>query len=444
MESIANWPRPLDIPLPLPADAVLLQALLVVLFLAHILFVNLMVGGSLLTVAFELVGRRRSDFDTLARAVAGTVTVNKSLAVVLGVGPLLGLNVLYTVYFYSANALTGAAWISLVPLVTVAFLVTYAHKYTWDRLAGLKGLHLGLGIAGAALFLVIPLIFLANINLMLFPGRWPQVAGIGSALALPNVWPRYLHFLAASVAVTGLFLLFFFLRSGDPVEARFRELDRPALRRRFYGIALGGSAAQLVFGPLVLATLPHQGLSWYLIGVITVGVACALSAMTLMWRESAAPRPRAMPRAALIFTLLSLTVFAMGYGRHVYRETALAEHRALMAAHTRDLGWLAAAAQWREATGQHTVRVPLGQQIYEGTCAACHAIDRVVVGPSLQEIAGLYAENPGGIATWAANPGRKRAGFPPMPAFKLGDEKLQAVADYMLQLGGSPTATEEG
>ena len=99
MDRIANWPLPVDIPLPLPADSVLLQALLVLLFLWHILFVNLMVGGSLLTVAFQIIGRRRPDFDRLARAVAGTVTVNKSLAVVMGVGPLLAVNVYYTVYF---------------------------------------------------------------------------------------------------------------------------------------------------------------------------------------------------------------------------------------------------------------------------------------------------------------------------------------------------------
>ena len=77
------------------------------LFLLHILFVNLMVGGSLLTLAYEIRGLRRPELDQLAREIAATVTVNKSLAVVLGVGPLLAINVLYTLYFYTANSLTG-------------------------------------------------------------------------------------------------------------------------------------------------------------------------------------------------------------------------------------------------------------------------------------------------------------------------------------------------
>jgi cytochrome c len=402
------------------------------------------VGGSILTVAFEILGRRRPDYDVLARSIAGTVSVNKSLAVVMGVGPLLGINVLYTVYFYSANALTGAAWLSLIPLVTLAFLVTYAHKYTWDRLAHAKGLHIALGLVGAALFLVIPLIFLANVNLMLFPGRWLAVDGFLSALALPNVWPRYFHFVAASVAVTGLFLLFFFLRAGCPVESKLRDLDRAALRRLFYGIALGASALQLLFGPVVLLSLPGQGMSWSLVGVIAIGVILALAAMTLMWREIIQPVARPMRRAALVFSLITLTAFAMGFGRHVYRETAVGEHRQRMAAHTRDVGWLAAAAQWREATGQTRTRVPLGQRIFEGTCAACHATSKVLVGPSVEEIAGLYADNPAGIVAWAEAPGRKREGFPPMPAFKLGEEKLLAVAGYMIRLGSGDAPQEEG
>ncbi len=444
MDSIVNWPLPLDIPLPLPADPVLLQALLVFLFLWHILFVNLMLGGSLLTVAFEILGRRRPDFDVLARSIAGTVTVNKSLAVVMGVGPLLGINVLYTVYFYTANSLTGGAWIALVPLITLAFLITYAHKYTWDRLAHAKGLHIALGMAGAALFLVIPLVFLANINLMLFPGRWQEVSGFLSALALPNVWPRYFHFVTASVAISGLFLLLFFLRAGCPIEERLQTLDRAALRRLFYGIALGATALQLLFGPLVLLTLPGQGMSWTLIGIISIGVVLALWAMSLMWGEITTDRPRLMPRAALVFSLITLTAFAMGYGRHVYREQAVAEHRARVEAHTRDMGWLAAAAQWREATGQQKVVTPLGQRIFESTCAACHQRERVLVGPSLLEIASLYGEDPGGIAAWTTAPGRKREEFPPMPAFRLGEEKLLAVADYMLELAREEPAAEEG
>ena len=174
---------PRDLELPLPLNSSELEIILVVLFLLHILFVNLMVGASMLTVLFEILGQTWQKYDLLAQRIGETITVNKSLAVVLGVGPMLCINLLYTTHFYSANALTGYAWISIVPLVIAAFLLTYLHKYMWRHWVGKdKRYHIMLGGATALLFLSIPLIFLANVNLMLFPDEWIEVRGFFSSL----------------------------------------------------------------------------------------------------------------------------------------------------------------------------------------------------------------------------------------------------------------------
>ncbi len=148
---IAPPPVPRDIPLPLPADPTVLEIANVAVFVAHILFVNLLVGGALLTLAFQIRGLRDPRYDALARTIAATTTVNKSLAVVLGVAPLLVVSVLYTMHFYTANALTGTAWILLVPTIAIVFLLLYAHHYTWDRLATRRRLHIGILAAAVAL-----------------------------------------------------------------------------------------------------------------------------------------------------------------------------------------------------------------------------------------------------------------------------------------------------
>jgi cytochrome c len=124
-------PIPRDIPLSLPAPAGLLQVAIIIFFALHIVFVNLTLGGALLTYYFERLGLKRGEekFDKLARLIAGTITVNKSLAVVLGVGPLLVMNALYSAYFYTSYALTGAAWIVIIPAAMSAFLLLYWHKY---------------------------------------------------------------------------------------------------------------------------------------------------------------------------------------------------------------------------------------------------------------------------------------------------------------------------
>ena len=181
-------PVPKDIPLPFPLPEWLLVFLLVFSFLVHILFVNLMVGGSILTLVSQIRGLKDKAYDTLAHEIANTITVNKSMAVVMGIAPLLCINVLYTLYFYSANALTGLMWLALVPLVTIAFLLTYLHKFTWKALENHKAIHISILAVAVAMFMFIPLIFLTNINLMLFPEKWGLVKGFFSALSLPNVF----------------------------------------------------------------------------------------------------------------------------------------------------------------------------------------------------------------------------------------------------------------
>ncbi len=431
-------PVPRDLPLPLPIAPTAAAVAIVVLFLLHILFVNLMVGGSLLAVAFELAGRRNPPLDRLAREIAATVTVNKSLAVVLGVGPLLLMNVLYTLYFYSANALTGSAWIMIVPLVVAAFLLSYAHKYSWDTLAEAKGLHLAIGAFAALLFLLVPFIFLANINLMLFPAHWPSVRGFLSAVGLPNVLPRYLHFLLASVAVSALVLAGYFGRRTFPVEARLPGMDRAALRRRFLSIALAATLAQFVAGPLVLFTLPAAGVGWTMVLNILAGAVLALVATWLLWREVVAPNASWVGRYATVMVLLAGTVTFMGWGRHLYREGALAVHRALVAAASEAFAGKVLAAQMRAASGTQRLKEEAaaspGERIFKAVCMGCHARTTRLVGPPLTEIAGIYRGNPDGLVAWVKKPGRRRADYPEMPAVALTEAQYRAVADYVLEL----------
>ncbi|MFO0740016.1 MAG: cytochrome c [Labilithrix sp.] len=433
-------PVPRDIPLPLPASTPFLEVLLVAAFIAHILFVNLMVGGSLLVLGFQLRGLREPDYDRLARALAGSVTVNKSLAVVLGVAPLLLINVLYTIHFYTANALTGTAWILLVPSVASAFLLLYLHKYTWDKLAEQRRLHIAINALAVGLLLVIPLIFLANVNLMMFPERWTSVHGFLEALTLPNVLPRYLHFLSASLILTSLFGVGYFGRDRFVVEGVFESLDRPRIRRAFYAIAFSVSLAQFLFGPLVLFTLPTKGLHTSVISSISMGAVLAIPAVWMMWRELASGAPDGK-RLPYIVAALGVTVLFMAMGRQMYRGIALAEHRRAMRVATGEWGEEAVQARYDLESGRARAAagVSEGQNLFQSTCAGCHAVDKKLVGPPLTEIAQIYAGNPDGIVAWARAPGKKRSDAPQMPSMaSLGDAKLRVLASFMLEAGAKP------
>ena len=424
---------PRDIPLPLPAPEWLLQFILLVSFAAHILFVNLMVGGQLMTLIFQWIGLKDKKWDEVAHTVAKTVTVNKSIAVVLGVGPLLSLNVLYTTYIYSANALTGTAWLLLIPLISAAFILTYLHKYTWEALEDHKGVHISIAAMATLLFLFIPLIFLTNMNLMLFPERWPEVKGFLSALFLPNVFSRYFHFIAASLTATSLFLIGFL---GKKKESNDIFQQNPGflfqVRQKLYGVCFGVTIAQFVIGPLVLFTLPSHGISILMLVFLGIAVFFAAFLLHLLYKEMKKAAPALGKNYSLILVVFTVIVGLMVNVRHFYREQALASHKKIQKEQTEAFIAESAAAIIDKSIAKDIPAGDIGKVAFESTCGGCHAIDKVLVGPSVIEIQKIYAGNRDGIVTWSKNPGKKRQGMSMPSMAHVPETELGAIADWML------------
>jgi len=425
---------PKDVLLPLPAPVWLLVALLLVSFLFHILFVNLMVGSSLLVLWTEIKGLKKKDWDKVSHAIASTITVHKSLAVVLGVAPLLTISVLYTAQFYSSSTLLGTAWLLVIPLVILAFLFTYAHKYSWDALQKSKGVHLALISVSCALFLSIPFIFLTNINLMLYPEHWGRIGSFWDALWLPNVLPRFFHFLMASLALTGLFFVYYFRRKSSDID--LGSLKVSEVTRAFYGIALAATAAQILFGLLLFFTLPAHVVSIQLIGTLTLVVGLVGVAVWLLWHEVRAEEPGR--RFAAVTLVLGMIVSLMAWARHDVRETAVEPHRAMVAAKTAEYQAQVAAAHdyLLMPGGLGGVPASAGSLVFTRRCASCHSFDRRLVGPALNEALGPYRGNPQALSTWILKPGRKRADYPVMPAQEVPRDELQQLVEYVLQTAG--------
>jgi cytochrome c len=434
-------PVPKDLPLPLPLPEWLLIIILVFSFLLHILFVNLMLGGSILTLVAQIKGLKNKEYDVLAHEIAKTITVNKSIAIVLGIAPLLSINVLYTIYFYSANALTGLMWIAIIPLVTVAFLLTYLHKYTWEVLENHKAIHISILALAVTVFLFIPLIFLTNINLMLFPEKWGLIKGFMSALTLPNVFPRYLHFIFASLSVSGLFLHWYMGRKSYPFDSIFTNFTPFELKKKGYSLALVASVVQFLIGPLVLLTLPSKGLGWNLIIVILIGASIAIPAMWMMWKGITGDEKAIDKNFKKVLVLMTITVVFMGSGRQIYRSNALEKHRELVKLKTEEFQQIKKEAFAKSKIAQaqdNTADMSLadkGQKVFNQYCAACHKTDAKLVGPPVIEMATIYKDNKGDLQKWIKNPGKKRPDYPQMPGFaQLNQGQLDELSEYILTI----------
>ena len=428
---MSNLPVPKDFPLPLPAPEGFLQFSLVLLFLLHILFVYLMVGGTFLALYYQIRSLSDSRYDWLARKIAHTLTVNKSIAVVLGVGPLLVINSLYSTYFYAANALTGNAWMSLIPLIALAFLLIYLHKYSWDALSSHRRLHIGLLSLAALIFVFVPLVFVTNVNLMLFPQSWMSVKGFWSAAQLPSVAARYLHFICASMSASALFMLWQ-LQKSDKGPFPLRENNF-----RFLSLLTFFLSVDVVIAIFTFMSSPLEGLSSSIVILLACVLGFALSALFLTSRSLLDAGETVKPPLKRVSALLILALAFYGALRHGYRESALAKHKALVSEKTQEfqkqvrIATLQAERKERDAAFAGDP----GEIAFKTNCAPCHAMNEKLVGPPVTEIVSIYGGRPEGIVAWAMNPGKKRPDYPSMPSMKhVGSEQLEAIARYLSSL----------
>jgi cytochrome c len=146
---------------------------------------------------------------------------------------------------------------------------------------------------------------------------------------------------------------------------------------------------------------------------------------------------------------LGCTVGLMVFVRHLYREEAIAPHRAMVAAHTEAFRAASIGAEMRLAAGmprlgEAEVVASPGEKTFRSVCMACHALDERRVGPPLTEIVDIYSGNADGLIAWVKAPGRKRPDYPEMPPISMQEGQYRAVADYILDEVFQPTEAENG
>ncbi len=297
-------PIPALDPAPLPAPAWLFHLLLVVTFLVHVLFMNVVLGGTLIAAVDGLLARTAAAAGRrLARLMAGLLPPSISFAVTTGVAPLLFVQVLYAQVFYPATILVGGIWLGLLVLLVVAYYAVYLQKFEvgggrlpWLPLAALCFL----GVAGIQT--------LVNV-LQLTPARWSAIlAGTESAFRDPTLMPRLLHFIVGTVGVAGLFLAVLsaerMARAPDPFFAW--------LARRGVRWAQGATALEVAGGFWFLLALPGDlraplmGGSGPGTAILAAGLGLGLLTLFLLARIRNPERERGLLRAAAGSLLLTL------------------------------------------------------------------------------------------------------------------------------------------
>lgn len=205
MDPAALIPTPDALPVPWGW----FQLLLHLTFFLHILLMNVMVGSAFIGLVGHLRGNGQTTPSTVT--ISRTLPFSIAFAVNFGVAPLLFVQVLYGQFIYTSSILMAVFWLSVIGLLITAYMLAYVYKYRYSGLGSGR-----LAVVGliTLLLLIIAFFFTNNISLMQAPATWmhyfDQPRGLLLSLVDPMLLPRYLHFMASSVAVGGLAIALFF------------------------------------------------------------------------------------------------------------------------------------------------------------------------------------------------------------------------------------------
>jgi hypothetical protein len=189
----------------LPVASGWIRLLLMLTFPLHLLFMNAMLGSTVIAICARLKG-----YETglaLSRGLAGIIPYLVAFTVNFGVASLLFTQVLYGQFFYTSSILMAAFWLAVIPLLLAAYYLLYLHDFRFASLGRRAAL-----VAAAAfiLFLTIAFIYTNNMTMMLAPREWSgyfnNSDGTLLNLADPTLFPRYLHFIIGGTAIGGLFV----------------------------------------------------------------------------------------------------------------------------------------------------------------------------------------------------------------------------------------------
>lgn len=193
-------------PIPLPGPLWILKPLILIGFYLHAIPMNVALVGGLIAGLFLLMGKSNPYAIRLGNTLAVSLPFFVSFAITMGIVPLLFLQVVYGPFFYTSSVLIALPWFLVIIFLLFGYYGFYIYTYK-RKLLGRAAPWILIG--SSILFLFIAFTFTNNMTLMLRPEVWAALYqkspyGINLNLDDPQMLPRYLHFVTASFAVTGV------------------------------------------------------------------------------------------------------------------------------------------------------------------------------------------------------------------------------------------------
>lgn len=425
----------------------LLLFMLNLTFIVFVPYVGFLLGASILARREERKGRATGNALKVrfARDLVDIVLANKKVLAFMGVLPSLALVFLYAQLLQQtpAMAVSLAGWGFL--LLLTAGILLYAYKYTFDLAGVLDGLigrghvpdeakqfaavnartHDAMGRWGvifiaAALFLLTSAIAVA-VN----RDSWEGVGTFWMLFVTPDVYVKYLQFLALSLGMTGLGILFFFFswEGGRSLDAEYAAYAR----KKGIDLAVVSLLIQPLLILLSLVLLPADALSGIMVALAGIAVLLLLLALQLLY---ALEKEGKLQYAGLAFAaLVCASAFTVTKDQLAIQNATKMHAARLVVAHEQHLEALRA----KLGIG---APAPTGEDIYNGRCSACHLYDQKKIGPPYNLAIPKYAGKKADMIAFVLNPGKIDPAYPPMPNQGLKPAEADSIVSYLFRKYG--------
>lgn len=225
-----DLPIPNPDPIPVPGEIGLILFLLYLTFFVHVVLMNTLLGGLVLTFVSEVISRQspraesRHRHEHLAEQLSHILPFAVSLTITFGIAPLLFVQGIYGQFFYTSSVLMAWVWLGVLLLILIGYYSLYLYTRGFARFARRRYWFIGTSLV---MFLTVAFIYVNNLTLMQTPQKWLAIytgtkgSGWHWNLDEATLWPRYLHFALSAVAVAGMMVLGLGLRERDEARASF-------------------------------------------------------------------------------------------------------------------------------------------------------------------------------------------------------------------------------
>ncbi|MCU7497343.1 MAG: c-type cytochrome [Ignavibacteria bacterium] len=449
--------------LVIPQSAENLELLRYILILALVLllpYLAFLKGVSLYSVAFNLLGRRNGNENYLrfSKDLIDVVTFNKSIALVLGIIPILSLILIYSQLLHASKMGVVGFMFTAGLLFVPAVVLIYSYKYTFNldwllSMASSSGntpaegvpeepkmerseveaftksnlrVSRRSGIWGVILLFMASYFVISGIQLSFEPDMWSQKHTFFGLIFSMSAIYKYIFFLISTVAATSGAILFYFFswkkqeaEAGEAKEDRYRnEIKRFSLISGIWAVVV-----LPVFILLSLFMVPHGAVSdsFFGLSLLILFILFALGHFYYMMLKQSG-----VNYSASIFFLLLIFFVLFTVNDQVAFSYATQRHELALASN-----YEAIVKEKMEKAGKGPAIS--GKDIFDGRCSACHRFDRVLVGPAYKNVLPKYEGHRDQLTAFISNPTKKDPAFPPMPNQGLKPREVEAIADYIMK-----------